>query len=418
MPVLYPTDLRDRQAHRVRAERQRRRRQIRRRVMSGFVAVVLVLATVGTIAYTRPIAAVSPSQVAIQQSAVAPIDLPWPAQGQAAVGAVGFGVLDEQGAETAKPIASTAKMVTALVVLEAKPLGPSQQGPSIPFTAQDEAIYHDYISRGGSVYPVTAGESITQRQALNALLVMSANNIADLLAVWAYGSMEAYNEAAEAYLRARDIDTMTIRDASGFSPQTKATASDLVRVGELLMQDKLLPGIVAQKSITIPGVGVAPSTNILLGDGIVGIKTGNTDEAGGCFVIALQHEVDGQKVTIVAAAMGADNVRAAMATAQRLALDARDGFAVQTLVAAGTKVGEYHVPWGDIVNVVAKEDLAAMVWLPKSPKVQVSIDDLPEDGSEGTTVGEIKADGKATPAVLASGATTVPFTWRLAGRYM
>ena len=89
------------------------------------------------------------------------------------------------------------------------------------------------------------------------------------------------------------------------------------------MQDKLLPGIVAQKSITIPGVGVAPSTNILLGDGIVGIKTGNTDEAGGCLVIALQHEAEGQRVTIVASAIVGANGRAAMATSRRLAPDPR-----------------------------------------------------------------------------------------------
>lgn len=385
--------------------------------MSGFVAVVLLLTTIGTIAYTRPVAAVSPSHIPIQQSGVAPVDLPWPTKGQAAVGAVGFGVVDQQATETAKPIASTAKMVTALVVLEAKPLGANQQGPAIPFTAQDEAIYHDYISKGGSVYPVTAGDSITQRQALNALLVMSANNIADLLAVWAYGSMKAYTAAAEAYLRSHDIDTMMISDASGFSPQTKATAADLVSVGELLMQDKLLPSVVAQKSVTIPGVGVVPSTNILLGDGVVGIKTGNTDEAGGCFVIALQHEVDGQKVTIVAAAMGADSVPAAMTTAQRLALDARDGFAVKTLVAAGTKVGEYHVPWGDSVDAVAQEDLTALVWLPQPPKVQVSLNDLSEDSSEGAVVGEVKSQDRSVRAVLASGATSPSFAWRLAGRY-
>lgn len=377
-----------------------------------------MIGVVGGVAYTRPVEAVQASQVSIPQNAVAPVDLPWPTKGQAAVGAVGFGVVDEQGTQSAKPIASTAKMVTALVVLEAKPLGPNQQGPAIPFTAQDEAIYHSYIALGGSVYPVTAGESITQRQALNALLVMSANNIADLLAVWAYGSMKEYNAAAEAYLRSHDINTMSIKDASGFSPETKATAADLVRVGELLMKDKLLPSVVAQKSVTIPGVGVAPSTNILLGDGIVGIKTGNTDEAGGCFVIALQHEVDGQPVTIIAAAMGAGNVPEAMTIAQRVALDARDGFAVQTLVSKDTKVGEYHVPWGTTVDAVAETDLNALVWLPKPPKVQVSLGDLPGEGPEDMVAGEIKVQDQSVRVVLASAVSSPPFVWRVAGRYM
>lgn len=417
MQVLYPTDLRARKAHRARLERQRRRRQWRNKFVTILLLVILTVGIAGSVAYTRPVAAVQPSLVALPQENIAPLDLPWPTTGQAAVGAVGFDVVDEYNTETPKPIASTTKMVTALVVLKAKPLQRGQQGPDITLSANDEAIYHSYISQGGSVYPVTAGEVISQRQAMNALLVMSANNIADLLAVWAYGSMEAYLKAANAYVAENGISHTVISDASGFSPKTTSTAADLVRIGQLIMQDPLLKEVVAQKSLTIPGLGDVPSTNVLLGDGVVGIKTGNTDEAGGCFVIAVTHVVDGEEVTIVAAVMGADTVRTAMARAQRVALDARAGFARHTVVAAGATVAEYHLPWGETVTAMADDSLESVVWLPKLPRPEVSLQqvDANKDGHVGTVS---LPDGESVAVVLSQGASSPPLVWRLFGRYV
>lgn len=400
-------------------ERQRRRQQRRKRAGSILLITLLVLGLISGFAYSRPVAAVEPSLVALPSEQVAPLNLPWPTAGQAAVGAVGFGVVDEHNTEKPKPIASTAKMVTALMVLEAKPLQPDQQGPDITFTAQDEAIYHEYISKGGSVYPVTAGDVISERQALNAMLVMSANNMADLLANWAYGSAQKYTVAANQYLRDHDISTMTISDASGFSPKTVATASDLVRVGEILMQDNLLASIVSQKSITIPGVGEVPSTNIILGNDVVGIKTGNTDEAGGCFVIAVKHKLASQTVVIIAAVTGASDVRTAIAQSQRIALDARSGFAEREIVAKGQTVAEYQVPWGEPVRAVAAESLRTATWLPAQPKTEAHLEPIPVGKSNGQPVGTVAVpNGASVHVVLDGGVVSPSLAWRLYGRYM
>jgi D-alanyl-D-alanine carboxypeptidase (penicillin-binding protein 5/6) len=247
---------------------------------------------------------------------------------------------------------------------------------------------------------------------------MSANNIADMLAVWAYGSMDAYVAAANDFVAKHGIDTMTIADASGFSPKTIATAVDLVRAGELLMDDPLLTGIVKQKSLTIPGVGAVPSTNVLLGDDVVGIKTGNTDEAGGCYVIAATHTVDGsESITIVAAVMGAKDVPSAMRSARSIAQDARSGFASRTIVAANDRVATYKLPWGTDVQAVVRDDLRVVLWLPRPVDTEVSLSTVNDSVAAGQALGTVSVHGQSAEVVAEAAVPPPPLLWRAYFRY-
>jgi D-alanyl-D-alanine carboxypeptidase (penicillin-binding protein 5/6) len=72
-----------------------------------------------------------------------------------------------------------AKIITALVLLQASPLALNEEGKSFTITAEDVAIYNDYVKKSGSVLPVKVGDVMTEKQALQALLIGSANNIAD-----------------------------------------------------------------------------------------------------------------------------------------------------------------------------------------------------------------------------------------------
>lgn len=422
MQVLYPNDLKARRQQRLRQYRRQRRKRFGVRLSFSFLAIIVLFGGVGMFAFTRPVEAVPPSLVALPGNSIAPLSLPWPRGGQAAIGAVGHGVLDERGTETPRPIASTAKILTGLLVMKAKPLQPGQEGPMLTFSAHDERVYHHYVGRGGAVYPVTAGEQISQRKALEALLVMSANNIADMLAVWAYGSMEAYVKAANEYVTSEGLANMTIADASGFSPKTVGTARDLVQAGQLLMNDSVLSAIVAQRSINIPGTGAVDSTNVLLGgDGVIGIKTGNTDEAGGCFVIAMRHRVDkDHEVTLLAAVMGAQDVRAAMDISKRLVVDARTGFAVTTIVPADTVVAQYQTPWAGSVEATTTADLKALTWLPGNQTPQVALN-AAEHGIQGSVVGEVFVDTgvarQSVPVALKSTLQEPGWQWRIYRRY-
>src|SRR5437764_11909320 len=168
----------------------------------------LVLAPVGlavllAVNYLRPIPAVAAAQtIARASGGGSPASLPWPAQGQGAIGAEGAGVLAASARPRPQPIASVAKVMTALVVLDARPLRSGESGPAVIVSADDVTEFQQEQANGESVVPVQAGEQLTEYQALQALLVPSGNNFAALLARWASGSVEAHVRRMNARARA------------------------------------------------------------------------------------------------------------------------------------------------------------------------------------------------------------------------
>mgnify|MGYP000088301444 CR=1 FL=1 len=245
--------------------------------------------------------------------------LPWPNYGQAAYGVIDDGVL-AQSKETAEPvpIASLAKTVTALAVLKQKPLAPGEQGPMITLSEADEALYREYVAKSGTVVPVKAGIQISEYQALQAMLMVSSNNISDTLAIWAFGSVEAYNKYANEMLRELGISQTTIADASGYSSETKSTASDMVKIGLLYMQNPVLQEIALQPKATIPFAGVVYNNNAAHNeDGVIGIKIGFTEEAGKTF-LAADINADNKNEISVAAVLGAKSMTTAIQDAERL----------------------------------------------------------------------------------------------------
>jgi D-alanyl-D-alanine carboxypeptidase (penicillin-binding protein 5/6) len=112
--------------------------------------------------------------------------------GSAALSVAGLGTIGTYGPQTALPLASTAKIMTGLVLLGDHPLRLTEQGPMVPVTAADVATYLSEKSQGQSVFPVAAGEQLSEYQALQALLIPSGNNIAELLAAWDAGASGAF----------------------------------------------------------------------------------------------------------------------------------------------------------------------------------------------------------------------------------
>ena len=276
---------------------------------SVVIVAALCLVIVGSWwLYTRPIIVPSVN--------VSADNLDWPSFGQSAVGIADSATLETHGTQTPVPTASTAKLITALMVLNAKPLMLGQSGPSITMTRDDIALLNKYTGLDGSkVGKVLVGEQLTEYQMLEAMLLPSANNMADSLAIWAYGSLPAYSAAANKFLADQGInDTHVGTDASGFDPSTVSTAEDMVRIGKLVMQQPVLAQIVAKQSVDgFPLIGNLTNTNTLLGqNGIVGIKTGNSDEQSGAFVGAARISINGQPATIVTAVLGAPNLNDAM----------------------------------------------------------------------------------------------------------
>jgi D-alanyl-D-alanine carboxypeptidase (penicillin-binding protein 5/6) len=248
--------------------------------------------------------------------------LTWPTSGQSAAGMVGSSTIETHGAQTPVPTASTAKLITALVVLQVKPLSSGQAGPDLTMSRDDIALLNKYIARNGSMIgKVIVGEKLSEYQMLEAMMLPSANNMSDSLAIWAYGSLPAYHTAANQYLKSQGLkDTYVGLDASGLDPSTVSTARDMVRIGELVMQNPVLAEIVGKQSVSgFPLIGTITNTNRLLGaSGIIGIKTGNSDQQGGAYVSAAHITINGKTQTLVTALLGAPTLDNAMASSLSL----------------------------------------------------------------------------------------------------
>lgn len=237
----------------------------------------------------------------------------WPQHVAAAgIGIKGGGVLGVMGDEQQRPIASIAKVITSLALLDKYPLKPGETGPSIPITEHDEQLYRDYVAQNGTVVLIKAGTPITLRQALEAMLLPSANNIADTSAIWGFGSLEEYHRYANDYLKRKGLgNTVVGGDASGLSPDTKSTTRDLIKLGELALEHPVTAQIVAQTSGTIAVAGPVPNYNALVTKhGFTGIKPGDTLEAGITSLFSTTRTIQDKEVTLIGVILGADSYRA------------------------------------------------------------------------------------------------------------
>lgn len=265
-------------------------------------------------------------QVASRPATITPIKLPnplpWPETGIAAYSVptdkLAVASKDE---DTPVPIASLAKIITVLAVAQAKPLEPGQQGQSITLTEQDVASYNEYLQKNGTVTSVVPGEKITQYQAMQAIMYVSSNNMSDTLARWAFGSLEDYTRYANHMLKELGFEnTRVADDASGYSPGSVSTAKEIAELSYLYLQNPILREMAQQPQATIPMAGTIQNTNSFINsDDVLGLKAGNTDEAGRCFVVASIRKTSTDKEEIsVAVVLGSDSVLRAAKDAAKI----------------------------------------------------------------------------------------------------
>lgn len=247
----------------------------------------------------------------------------WPVQGQGAYTTSEIDLVRADGGQAPVPIASVTKVMTAYVVLQAAPLEPGEAGPTLRFSDADVADTERRRANGESVVAVASGEELTEMQALQALLVPSANNVAISLARWTAGSVEDFvermNEAADDLGMA---DT-TYTDPSGMADDTVSTAADQVRLFEAAMRDPVFAEVAGTTSVHLPVAGTVGTTSSLLGQhGFVAGKTGSHDAAGGCYAFRVVRQFGGRDVAITGVVLGQHGgpyVQAALSAAEALA---------------------------------------------------------------------------------------------------
>ncbi len=384
---------------------------------TSVVLVLLIISYVITI-LLLPLKPIYATNLASPVTASGQLSVVWPNSKQASIGVLGSGTLISNGSQLPTPTASIAKVVTALTVLKKYPLTVGQQGPTITINSSDVADYNSFVAQDGSVIKVVAGEQITEYQALQAMLLPSANNMADTLAIWAYGSTANYIVAANAYVKSLNMSTTIISDPSGFSPNTVSTSADLIKLGEAALSNQVVAQIVDQTSAILPVAGIVKNVDFYLGvDSLIGIKTGNTDQAGGCFLSAAKYDLGGgNSITVIGAVMNAPNLHQALIQTIPMLRSVKNQIVLKTLPAE-TAISTYKLPWGESINSVTKSSIA-IPYLPQLPISYSNISNkvIPPKNID-TQVGSVSLgvgnDKNRTALVLNQNITKPSIFWRL-----
>ncbi|MFD4600645.1 serine hydrolase [Streptomyces sp. NPDC058464] len=333
-------------------------------------------------------------------------DIPWPADGQAALDVQGIGTFGSSGEQKAVPIASVAKVMTAYIVLRDHPLKSGAAGPKIKI---DQAAQDQANAGQESTVDVTAGDSITQREALESILIASANNVARLLARWDAGSEKAFVAKMNATAKKLGMTNTTYTDPSGLTDSTVSTAVDQVKLAKAAMASEPSFREVAAMMSYDDYKGVNHSNwNQLVGhNDVVGIKTGTTTSALGNLVFAAKKTVGGQTRTVIGAVLrqpasaAPDNsiLTAALNAGDKLIRAAQGALKSATIYKKGSVVGYVDDGLGGRTPVVATEDVTAVGWSGLKVKLSFQADDVPHTAKAGTKVGTLTVGDGSGSAV-------------------
>jgi D-alanyl-D-alanine carboxypeptidase (penicillin-binding protein 5/6) len=336
----------------------------------------------------------------------------WPAAGEADLVLPGVLSFAPAGFTNSVPIASLTKVMTTLVLLHDDPLAPGETGPMITVTngaVIDTAVK---LANNATVLPILAGERLSEAQAIQAMLVVSANNIADLVATWDAGSQSAFVAKMNALAAFWGLSSTHFDDPSGLSADSRSSAADVLTLAQRALRDPLIRVDVALTSAVLPyapdtttttsttatdrnappsapaattttdplsaitDVSLANSDTDLGKNGIIGIKTGYDSAAGGCFLFAAQvttgtstqvaygvvlgqQATSAQRTSDHAQQLATDSLQAALHAAVVLVTGLQRVLNGVTLLNRGQVLGTVREPWGSAA-VVAEQSLSVV----------------------------------------------------------
>ena len=289
--------------------------------------------------------------------------LRWPTAGEGAVAIAGVGLVGSSPHERRVPIASVTKMMTALVVLADHPLLPGQTGPVITIRPEDVHDYSTELHAGDSTVEVTAGETLTEYQLLEALLIPSGDNIADRLAIWDAGSIHGFVAKMNAMARSFELTSTRYADASGVDPRSSSTAAEQALVASKLIAEPVIRTIVRRQRDVFPVVGLIANRNPALRiDGIIGLKGGYSSEAHTCLVTAAFRSR--HRVLVISVALGQPDPASAALIDERLLEAVTTKLERRRLTAPRATAGTMALPGiiPGVALVTPPKPSAAIVW--------------------------------------------------------
>lgn len=215
------------------------------------------------------------------------------------------------------PIASTSKLMTCLLTMEAVSSGQIAPGDSVVISGAAELL----ASSGDGVIPLKAGEQITVQELLIGLLLPSSNECALCLAETIAGSEEAFvqrmNRKAQelglsqaVFFNSHGLPSYT-GDPVSAKRQNRMSAADMFRLASYLL--KVYPqitDITSLKEAKLESLDLeVRNSNPLLYNlpGVTGLKTGTTNKAGACLVTSLSADDGTMEHDLIVVVLGTED---------------------------------------------------------------------------------------------------------------
>lgn len=197
----------------------------------------------------------------------------------------------EKDISTPRPIASLAKLMTALVIMEShKPNEVVTVGKLPALGPEDQKL------------GLAEGEEITVGELLKAILIYSANDAANALAIYDSGSVEDFSKKMNDKAKLWGMTNSNFDEPSGLSSKNTSTPKDLIKLASVLSTNQTFKEITSTTNSKIFNQDgkayTLTTTNKILGSvGVVGMKTGYTLDAGQCLITAVER--NGRRIITV-----------------------------------------------------------------------------------------------------------------------
>lgn len=367
------------------------------RIWTPLVLLLLIVFAIAQMVRPLPAPVLKLSGTPTYTFAGGPLKMPWPGEGQGAVEIEGVGSMGTYGAQKPAPIASVTKTMTAYVILRDHPLKGKQKGPEITI---DQKAADQAKAAHESTAPVKKGQTYTEKELLQLLMIPSANNVARLLARWDAGSEQAFVDKMNAAAKELGMTQSRYTDPSGLLDSTVSTPRDQLKLAKAVMKFDVFREIVDMPNATIEGVGYIENNNsrLLLKPGVTGIKTGSSTPAGGNLLWSANTIVDGKIHRILGIVMGAQNaerlndkLELSLDYSYELIKKAQDDATSAAVVKKGQVVGYVDDGLGGQTPVVATKEIKAVGW--PGLKVDLELTDggraVPHSGKAGDVVGTV-----------------------------
>ncbi|MBQ8201672.1 MAG: D-alanyl-D-alanine carboxypeptidase [Clostridia bacterium] len=275
-------------------------------------------------------------------------------------------VLLSHNAASALPMASTTKVMTALLAIE-------QGDLEAPVTCSRNA----FGVPGTSIY-LAQGETLSLRHMLYGLMLASGNDAATAIAEHIGGSVDAFCQMMTARAVELGCQNTVFLTPHGL-PQDGhyTTAYDLALIAREAMTHPFFRELVGTQRATIPWEGreydrVLNNKNRLLStyEGATGIKTGYTKKAGRCLVFGAERN----SMRIIGVVLNCPDW---FDEAARLMDAAFDRYEAVTLLRSGDRAGTLHVNMSDgsTVDAVLSADLTGVIPKGSVPGVEIDLPD-------------------------------------------